>query len=163
PSTNPRLVKEADALAGAGFDVTVIHAYMSDWATTADRDQFARRPWSSIRVGGDPREQALRYFHTRLRYRAGQEFLGIVLKHVVPKRWVISRVSSELIAAAKRTPADLYIAHNRGALPAALAGARAHRARAGFDAEDFHSEMIAPDEMTAADAVAEDVESGFLP
>jgi glycosyltransferase involved in cell wall biosynthesis len=163
PATNPRLVKEADALTAAGFDVTVVHAYISDWATTAGQDQFARRPWTAIQVGGNPQEQRLHYFHTRLRYRAAREFLRRGLKRLVPQRWVISRVSPELIAAAKRTPADLYIAHNLGALPAALAGARAHRARAGFDAEDFHSEMVVPDEMTPADEFAEDVESRLLP
>jgi glycosyltransferase involved in cell wall biosynthesis len=41
--------------------------------------------------------------------------------------------------AAKRLAADLYIAHNLGALPAAVAAAEKHQAHVGFDAEDLHS------------------------
>src|ERR1017187_2996597 len=53
PSTNPRLVKEADALATAGFDVTVVYAHWESWATKADAALLATRKWSHIRVGGD--------------------------------------------------------------------------------------------------------------
>jgi len=44
----------------------------------------------------------------------------------------------ELSRLATRDPADLYIAHNLQALPAAAAAARRWRAKLGFDAEDFH-------------------------
>ena len=36
PSTNPRLVKEADALASAGFDVSVIGIRRAGWADASD-------------------------------------------------------------------------------------------------------------------------------
>ena len=163
PSTNPRLVKEADALAEAGFDVIVFYAYMTEWATQSDVELLASRPWKSTRVGGHPHQQNLRFFYTRLRYRASRELLGRVPKRLVPWNWVLSRVSSELTQAARRTPADLYIAHNLGALPAAIAGARRHGAHIGFDAEDFHSDMVGQAEMTPVDALAEDVESDRLP
>lgn len=167
PSTNPRLVKEADALAAAGFDVTVVYAYWVDWASQADADLLKSRRWSHARVGGAPGERPLRYWFTRLRHGLSRRVYGRALgrpwNRWVPRNWCLSRVTPELAGAARRLPADLYIAHNLGALPAALAGARKHGARAGFDAEDFHSEMSPRREMTAEDAIAEEVESSYLP
>ena len=48
PACNPRLVKEADALAEAGFDVHVVAAYSADWATDADRDLVKSRRWRRV-------------------------------------------------------------------------------------------------------------------
>ncbi|MGH8499615.1 MAG: glycosyltransferase, partial [Methylococcales bacterium] len=48
-------------------------------------------------------------------------------------------ITPELADAACKTPAELYIAHNLAALPAAVKAARIHGARVIFDAEDFHS------------------------
>ena len=47
-------------------------------------------------------------------------------------------VVPELAHAAAAVAADLYIAHNLAALPAARHAARRHRGRLGFDAEDYH-------------------------
>ena len=58
--------------------------------------------------------------------------------------WVLARVGPELGAAALTVPADLYIAHNLGALPAAIHAGRVHGAPVGFDAEDFHSGQLPP-------------------
>ena len=48
------------------------------------------------------------------------------------------QVGSDLVAAAKHVPADLYIAHYPAALPAAALAAQQHRTSYAFDAEDFH-------------------------
>ena len=47
-SSNPRIVKEADALSAAGHSVTVISSRFSQNADAADR-AFAGRPWTSRR------------------------------------------------------------------------------------------------------------------
>ena len=44
-STNPRVVKEADALAGAGYEVRVIASDYVQWAREADR-ALVGRIWS---------------------------------------------------------------------------------------------------------------------
>ena len=49
-----------------------------------------------------------------------------------------ARSPARSAAAAKRVPADLYIAHYPAALPAAAIAARRHGALYAFDAEDFH-------------------------
>ena len=37
PSTNPRIVKEADALHAAGYDVTVLYSFFISWAFEKDK------------------------------------------------------------------------------------------------------------------------------
>jgi len=163
PSFNPRLLKEADALTADGFAVTVVYAYMTDWATRSDAALFASRSWKAVQTGGNPQDRRWFFLYTRLRYRAGREILGRVPRRWAPVNWALSRVTCELIGAARQIPADLYIAHTLGALPAAIAGAKKYGARAAFDAEDFHSDMVPAVETTPADALAEDVEAACLP
>jgi glycosyltransferase involved in cell wall biosynthesis len=55
-------------------------------------------------------------------------------------------LTGSLAAKACDWPADLYIAHNLAALPAACQAARHHHALLGFDAEDFHSGQFAAHE-----------------
>jgi len=50
----------------------------------------------------------------------------------------LSPFTTPLIRAATRIPADLYVAHQPAALPAAAIAARRHRGVYAFDAEDFH-------------------------
>ena len=54
PSLNPRLVKEADTLSAAGFDVTVLYAYWNEWGTRYDKELLAQKKWKAICIGGDP-------------------------------------------------------------------------------------------------------------
>jgi glycosyltransferase involved in cell wall biosynthesis len=69
-------------------------------------------------------------------------------------------VLPELTAAAREIRADLYIAHNLGALPAAVAAAEENRAQVGFDAEDFHSGTGREDAYQTA--IIAKVEKDFL-
>jgi hypothetical protein len=55
----------------------------------------------------------------------------------------------------------LYIAHNLGALPAALAAAKRHRSPLGFDAEDFHSGQLAEGDRMRK--VTEEAERALIP
>jgi glycosyltransferase involved in cell wall biosynthesis len=73
-------------------------------------------------------------------------------------------VTPELRRAAQRIDADLYIAHNLGALPAAAAAARRNNAALGFDAEDFHSGMsLKGTDRSVEDAAVEHLERELLP
>ena len=45
PSTNPRLVKEADAFSEAGHEVNVVAAHWSEWASNLDGPLLASRQW----------------------------------------------------------------------------------------------------------------------
>jgi glycosyltransferase involved in cell wall biosynthesis len=137
-STNPRVVKEADALAGAGYKVSVIAADYAHWAREADRT-LAGRAWSVARTlpfGPDaPRPvrvlQLLRQHSARLMVAA-----RICPASVIRAAW--HPIGPDLVAAAIQVPASLYIAHYPAALPAAAIAARHRGALYAFDAEDFH-------------------------
>lgn len=138
PATNPRLVKEADAFAGAGARVRVVACKFLPWADRADA-AFEGRPWyppTWVRFGAlasAPVWQAQRLrkkVSAALALRTGTPELLAVrgLHYMVP----------ELARAAAAEPADLFVAHNLAALPAALRAARRYAAPTAFDAEDFH-------------------------
>jgi glycosyltransferase involved in cell wall biosynthesis len=137
-STNPRLVKEADALASAGYDTRVIAADFSRWGREADLS-FAARPWRVVRTlpfGPDaPRfSRAVQL----ARQRAAVLIAGVGSRWppIVCAAW--HPIAPDLIKATKRMPADLYIAHYPAALPAAAKAAGRHGGLYAFDAEDFH-------------------------
>ncbi|MDB5594722.1 MAG: hypothetical protein JWM36_1683 [Hyphomicrobiales bacterium] len=163
-STNPRIVKEADALSEAGHEVRVIAAEYATWARDADAE-FEGRPWlakESLMFGpGAP-------FFVRLNQVARQR----IAQFLVRLGWRGDRidcaafhpVAPALRQAALRTPADLYIAHYVAALPAAAAAAARHGARYAFDAEDFHLGDL-PDvpEHAFAKALIQGIEGRYLP
>jgi glycosyltransferase involved in cell wall biosynthesis len=164
PSSNPRLVKEADALSEAGYAVRAIGVYWSAWADRYDQDLLAQRSWSFQYVAGHPRHNRLPYIWTRLRHAFSRRLLRIAPNNQSLRRRALWRAGSELEQAAKLLRADLYIAHNLGALPAAVAAAQTHRARAAFDAEDFHSGSRRYDQaFTVIDDITVETEWRFLP
>jgi glycosyltransferase involved in cell wall biosynthesis len=138
PSTNPRLVKEADALTEAGHDVSMICGHWARWADATDRELLKSRGWLCTFVGGSPSGNLPRYAWTRFRHSVSRRCLPHTATNETLRRWALTRVTPELIQEASRTPADLYVAHYTGALPAAAAGAKKYNAVFAFDAEDFH-------------------------
>jgi hypothetical protein len=148
PAANPRLVKEADALTAAGYDVQVIGAYWNDWATAFDTGLLGSRPWRATVYDWRRTTHPARFWGTRVRHWVARQ---AVTKAPASDAWcgpaAASRIGPEIRRMALATPADLYVAHNLGALPAALAAARRAGVPAGFDAEDFHSGQILPAEQ----------------
>lgn len=126
PSLNPRLVKEADTLSSAGHNVTVLYAYWNEWGTKFDCALLKSRKWTAVRIGGAPKQNKLSYFLSRLIHKLatiGAKKLSIPIFAEA----AIARSSFMLSIAAKKYQADLYIAHNPGALPAAVKAARHHQ------------------------------------
>lgn len=163
-STNPRLVKEADALASAGYRVGVIAADYAGWARVADAE-FTSRPWrleARLRFGPGARfgERVVQVGRQRLaRALFGA---GVRVPAVVTAAW--HAIGPDLARAARAVSADLYIAHYPAALPAAAAAAQARGARYAFDAEDFH--LGDPPEGVSNDAIramTRAIESRYLP
>jgi len=162
PSTNPRLVKEADALAAHGYIVHVVGAHWADWADRADVELLRARRWSCQLVDGRREGAAWLFWKSRVRHRAARSAFRMPIVGRAFANGAAGRLTPELSAAASASPADLYIAHNLGALPAAAAAARRHGARLGFDAEDYHRGELAADD-TAAIALAAHIEEQYLP
>lgn len=160
-ASNPRLVKEANALQMAGYLVHVIAVDVSAGVRALDRDLLANVSWQYTLVGrGTP---------TSWRWHAGIRKLARLVFKLSPWRPVglavnaFSHLSRKLAKAALATPADLYIAHTLPALPAAAKAAKRHSAALGFDAEDFHSGELDPVAYPLEPRLCEAIESVYLP
>jgi glycosyltransferase involved in cell wall biosynthesis len=162
PSLNPRLVKEADALAEKGYDVLVIYAYWNEWGTQLDEQLLPTKKWNTIRAGGDPKQNPGRYFISRLINRIAITLVKKYRQMEFAER-AISRASYFLEMEAKKHRADLYIAHNLGALPAAVKAAKKFNKPCGFDAEDFHR-YEATNDVNDRDVILKTyIENKYLP
>lgn len=163
-STNPRLIKEADALAAAGHRVSIIAADYSLWARAADRS-FDGRPWRVVRtLPFGPYAPRLKRAVQLLRYHSAKLLTGrgIMSETLVNTAW--HAIAPDLIWAAASVPADLYIAHYPAALPAAAIAARRNRGLYAFDAEDFHLGDLPDDAAFEAERrLLRAIESRYLP
>lgn len=163
PSLNPRLVKEADALSEAGFEVTVIYQYWNHWATQLDDKLLPQKKWKTIRVGGDPFTEKKLYWKTRIGLKIGRklvEFFGF--KNNLAEL-AIGRCTFQLVKKAKQIKADLYISHNLAALPAAVLAAKYNQAKCGFDAEDFHRYEMSDDDTDRDVRLKKYIEDKYFP
>ncbi len=162
-SSNPRLVKEADALAEAGYRVAVVGAQWIPDLTEWDAQLSGRADWRYFPVNVERGKHPTRAHALRIRRLLGSfspRFLWPAGMAVAAH----SPTSFLLAAKASRLEADLFIGHNLGALPAAAEAARRRGAKLGFDAEDFHSGELAPTPANAADIErARWIEREYLP
>jgi hypothetical protein len=162
PSLNPRLVKEADALTEAGFEVTVLYAYWNAWGTALDTSLLASKKWRAIRVGGDPVIQPLPYFFSRLLFKSAILFTRLTGSMLFADV-AITRSSRDLVREAQRHRADLYIGHNLGALQATVKAAKKRGKPCGFDAEDFHRHEVTDAPHHLAVKLSRCIEDKYLP
>lgn len=139
-ASNPRIVKEADALHTAGFRVRVVAGDTMAAFRELDRSVLAEAPWQVTRVGFQTGYR--RHFAAGL--RRGCRFLvdhgicsGVGMAH-----WSESQLVGRLSRAAAAEPADLYIGHYLPGLVAASRAAYVHGAALGFDAEDSHVDEL---------------------
>jgi glycosyltransferase involved in cell wall biosynthesis len=165
-ATTPRMLKTADSLARAGYDVRAISAGFEPWARDADSRTTATRTWR-WQVVEHGREQApIRHARTGLRRHLARRAARAVGPHNAP--WwactrALSRVHDELVAAACREPLDLVIAGSIGGLGVAAEIGRRARVPFAVDLEDFHpAESVAPD-APLYHGLAERVLSRVLP
>lgn len=162
PSINPRIVKEADALAEVGHQVQVLCGHTVAWADQSDEILLRNRRWSCSYVGGVP--GSVRHGWTRVRHGVARRFPPAWRLSPEFARWSLARVTPELQVAAFQCEADLYVAHYVGALAAAGVAARRKGAMLAFDAEDFESGYYEyKTGPQAIDLLAEDVEREYLP
>ena len=139
PSVNPRIVKEADALAGKGYEVTLLYSYVIKWASEKDVNIFEDVKWKYKEVGGSPTSNKLLFIFTKARvqfFYLLQKLFGIKLFNTAERTQ--ARAYDELLHAAKNIKADWYIGHNLGALAIVVNAAKYNNAKAGFDFEDYH-------------------------
>ena len=78
PSCNPRIVKEADCLSNAGFEVIVLYSFFIQWAQEKDEVLLKNDLWKYKMVGGHGDDNKLLFFLTRLRFKVSK----IISKYV---------------------------------------------------------------------------------
>ena len=132
--SNPRVVKEADALCEAGHDVTVVATRTHDRVEPRDLALMQRIQWRLLRI--DLRSRLQRWPGRVVQLAARKAFVMFGGEPLAER--ATSNFTAALSRAALQVPADLYIAHYPAALPAAAAAARRHGAAFAYDAEDFH-------------------------
>lgn len=135
-ASNPRVLKEADALHGAGYDVTAVVCNYTEELRDFDDEITAKVPWTVVRVPRPRGERAIAIMASKL----ARIIVGAGARvPVALAGYAHGGPVSTLRRAALAVPADLYVAHYTTGLAAAGSVARHHRAMLGFDAEDFHS------------------------
>lgn len=162
PSTNPRMVKEYEALVRAGFEVSVLYAYWVDWAVKTDQVLFDKGDLNRhdfVLVGGSPTHDRWKYWLSRLIHKVSR-----YLTRYWPgafAAFAIARPACFLWWNLRKIKADLYIAHNLGALAPAVWAARKYKAACGFDLEDLYSGQFDAAERMYATAIR--LEQEFIP
>jgi len=137
---NPRAIKEATALAQAGFTVEILGAWLDPVLRKRDRDLLPGLPFKFTAVADLVEDRAAR-LSARVRTKAGRwahRFLGR------QNKWQTGYSVDALCAAAMARTADAYIAHSEAGLVAARRLSRAGR-RVGVDLEDWFSEDLLPE------------------
>jgi peptidoglycan/LPS O-acetylase OafA/YrhL/glycosyltransferase involved in cell wall biosynthesis len=157
------LVKEADALAEEGYQVTVLYAYWNEWGAAHDKQLLAGKKWDAKCIGGDPEQNKITWFMSRLIHKIAHYLVRKNNGFESLADIAIARSSYFLIKAAKKHKAALYIAHNLGALPAAGKTARYFKKPFGFDAEDFHRQEVNDDVNSLHFKLSAYVEDKYLP
>jgi hypothetical protein len=165
-STCPRMLKTADALHEAGYQVRVVSTRHVSWAWAADQCVKERRPWAWQVVDYDRSSARVRQLTTGVRFRGAQAVALAAGAAQVPLAIGIrgySRVHDEIVSAIASESSDFVYGGTTGALAAIAAGARRLGVEFGLDLEDFHSAEQTGDGSELAHALAERIESDVLP
>ena len=144
PSWNPRVVKEAAALARAGFDVMVLGVSLGLERWESDRNlarQYGYRYRSvAPRAGGGFYRELLRFL-PRLQNRSARMLGGAI---GVEGRWQLGANSPNLLRFARASGAEYFIVHLEEAVWAGRALLK-EGLRVGCDLEDWYSEDLLPE------------------
>ena len=134
-ASNPRVVKEASALAEAGHNVTAITVRTLAFVDRGDEAILTNAAWHARRI--DLRSRGIQWRMRRFAQMTMEKAFCLTGYSRFADR-SISSFTPFLISAAKGIAADLYIAHYPAALPAVAIAARVHGGRYAYDAEDFY-------------------------
>lgn len=141
---NPRVVKEALALAGAGCHVVVLGAWLDGGLQVRDRALLETLPFrfqpvlDLVTEAGRTNPHWLAY---RLRNRLGSlafQVLGLA------NRWQFGYASGAMLSQARSSRSSLFIAHSEAGMLAAVDLIK-RGVRVGVDLEDWFSEDLLPE------------------
>jgi hypothetical protein len=146
-SSTPRVVREADALATADYDVRVVFTQgQLEQVRAFDAAVLAGRRWrpTIVRWSNARPGERWAYYRTGLRHRVAQSLPEATLGLTGMAERAEGRIYPELARAAAAEPADLYIGHYPVGLAAASHAADRHDGALGYDVEDLYADTFAP-------------------
>ena len=141
-STCPRMLKAADAMHAAGYDVRVVSASHTPWAVEADRQLRATRSWRWTVLDYSRATARRLQIKTGARMRLARVLTRAFGSRRVPAALFVhaySRAHDELVRAIAAEPADFVYGGTTGALAAVAEAADRLRTPYGLDLEDFHT------------------------
>jgi hypothetical protein len=159
------MLKSADALAAAGYDVRMVATRHEPWATETDRDVRSRRSFPVEVINYRRDEKPLTYYQTGARYRAARAAAAAVGVERAPLPVVaraFGRVHAEIVQAIAAEPSDLIYGGTTGALAAIAEAARRRSTSYGLDLEDLHSGETSGPDAALANALASRVEHAVI-
>ena len=132
-------MKEAAALAAAGYEVSFIYNFWAEWGLPFDEKIKKDNPTINwIMAGADPTNSKVAYNFSRLGHKYYRWLNKQFPKNISFAKQATIRGFSGLAKKALKMEAGLYVAHNLGALPVAATAAKKYNSKYAFDAEDYH-------------------------
>ena len=159
------MVKAADALADAGYDVRVVSTNSMPDRADADARLHRTRSWAWDVVSYSREAAPMAWARTGVRRKVATTFGTLTGSTAAVAARIVGRAHDELVRQILKEPADLIYAGTVGALAAAAEAGRRRRSTFALDLEDFHpGEHVADGEGAllndAARAVVTDASSG---
>ena len=165
-ASNPRLVKEAQALAADGYKVHLVFTQYVPYLIDFDRVILKNNPsWTYDCLN---RTSKSIYIKSRNYIAATiQKLCAMLLLRGKKSDFIfchaINRYFSWQLKKALAAKADLYIAHNLAALPVAVFAAKQNKVKCGFDAEDFHRNETSNDPANPDVILKTAIENRYFP
>ena len=154
-SSDPRLIKEATALSKHGYAVHLIFTqYVPELVVFDERILQANPEWTF---------DVLDWTSVSRKGRFRRMISGVRRRMSSAPELRVNRNFVWQLNKAIMVRADLYIAHNLGALPVAVAAARKNKSKSGFDAEDLHRYETSDDDQDSLVRTKIAVESKYIP
>jgi glycosyltransferase involved in cell wall biosynthesis len=164
-STCPRMLKSADALADAGYQIRVVSTRHEPWASETDADVRRRRHWAADVIDYGRTTGRWTYWLSGIRHRAARlvtRRVGVERSPLALTARAFGRVHAELANAAAAAPADLIYGGTTGALAATAEAARRLGVPYALDLEDFHSAETDGADAAFTNALARRIERSVL-
>jgi glycosyltransferase involved in cell wall biosynthesis len=160
---NPRIVREAQALAAAGHDVRVVAVRLLAEQSALDRALAAGQPWRLEEVNIERVEGRARWLVSGVRQKVAKALWRRTRRGRRLATLAYARTAVETTRLILREPPELIIAHTHPMLGVAQLAASRLGCRWGFDCEDVLSEEIGEGIDPAHKALVRYVEQAFIP
>ena len=134
------MLKAADALDEAGYEVRVVSTRISGWTMAADAAIAASRRWTWRSINYDRTDATATWLWSGARHKAARAVANLVTS-VPPSvaTLAFARVHRELVDAILETPCDVIYGGTTGAIAAAAEAGRRAGIPFAIDFEDYHS------------------------